>query len=211
MTVLMQLSEIADILPGTTIPGRIDNLPPGPYHILMPRHASEDGQPIKYSDIPLDERSQVMLDRVPSPQRHLCCGDLLFMSRGIKNRSCVIEELPEDGPAVAPIVFHVIRPKQDRIIPGYLAWVLNQSRTQNTIAREIRTSSVSTPMVPRKDFEKLLLPVPSRERQQQLTELSLLMLRELRLQHRLAELTEQRNGGLGAKLLQQLTDNEISS
>jgi hypothetical protein len=200
------LGEVAEILPGTTIPGRIDDLPPGPYHLILPRHASEDGQPICYSQIPAEERSVVDLERQPPAKRHLQVGDILFMSRGTKNRACVMADLPGDGPAVAPIVFHVLRPMQDRVLPGYLAWVLNQDRTQATIAREIRTSSVATPMVPRKDFEKLSIPIPDLERQRQIADLADLMLREQSLRRRLAELTEKRNLGLGSQLLNQLTN-----
>lgn len=209
-TNIVQLADIASILAGTTIPGRIDALTPGCYHLILPRHASEDGQPIDYQAIPYDQRSAVTLERQPSTKRHLQVGDILFMSRGTKNRACVIASLPEGEPAVAPIVFHVLRPDQRRVIPTYLAWVINQVSTQECIARDIRTSSVSTPMVPREDFGKLLIPLPDLDRQRSLAELADLMHREQALRQRLASLTDQAHQGLGARILSSMTSPRIT-
>jgi len=199
------LADVADILPGTSIPGRIDDLPSGPVHLILPRHAGEDGQPIRYGSIPASDRVLVELERQPPAERWLRSGDILFMSRGMNNRACQLLDLPDGEPVATPIIFHVIRVKPDRILPSYLTWLLNQTSVQATIAQNIRTSSVSTPMVPREDFGKMPIPVPDLNRQRLLAELADLMLREQGLRRRLSALTDQAFQGLGARILGSLT------
>lgn len=142
------------------------------------------------------------MDLIAPPQdRRLHPGDVLLVSRGEKNRACLVLNPPPDGMGIASNVFLVLRPDPGRVVPAYLAWLLNQAPIQDVIRRDVRTSSVSTPMVRSGDLAKLRVPVPDLAQQQRIADLAGLMQRETVLRHRLAELSEQRNRLVGAHIL----------
>lgn len=196
MTRHRPLRELADIFPGTSVPGKIAHNPHGRFHLILPRHVDEDGSAVHYDQIKPAER--VNMDVKVSADRLLRIGDVLFMSRGERNRAAVIIGLPAE-PTITSSVFYVLRPLPS-VKPTFLAWALNQRPMQDAI-RQIRTASVATPLVPRDAFSSLPLPLPDLERQGRIAALGDLLLQEQRLQNRLASAVTERNRLIGAQLL----------
>ena len=85
---------------------------------------------------------------------------------------------------------------------GYLAWCLNQAPIQAQIG-QVRTGA-GTPIVQRKIFADITIPLPSLEKQRQLATLAELMAKEQQIRQELVEETGKLHRALGHQLLQQL-------
>lgn len=71
-------------------------------------------------------------------------GDVLFMARGSRNYAVVVDdELPV--PCMAVASFHVLRPNLFKVVPVFLAWLLNQDSSQ--IYFRANNTGTTIPMV----------------------------------------------------------------
>jgi len=82
--------------------------------------------------------------------------DLLFVSKGENNRTCIYTR--DIGPAVASTLFFVLRVNKEIIRPRYLLWYLNTKETRKKIERMSKGSRI--PSVSKKLLEKLEIHVP---------------------------------------------------
>lgn len=198
MTTKHTLAAVAEITSGLSIPEAIRHTPDGRFPILLPRHIDGDGRPFVYDEnvhamrMDLDERLAM---RARSYRIHP--GDVVFMSRGEKNRAAIIYSCPEE--MVAPVAFFIIRPRSKDVSAGYLAWYLNQTPAQVFIAQH-RTGA-GTPIVQRQSFGELPLVLPPLAQQRSIAHLGELMQHELSLIERLAVTVATRNRVLGQILI----------
>jgi hypothetical protein len=188
-----RLIEAADITPGFSTPGAIQHEPDGRFLVIQPKHIDESGRPVSFG--PSHDTWMDLPDRAAgycvSP------GDVLFMSRGEKNRAARIDQCLSN--AVPTVAFFILRPRAELVDAGYLAWFLNQAPTQAAIS-QVRTGA-GTPMVQRALFEDLTIPLPPMAKQRKVAELSELQHREHDLMDRLASAVSQRNRGIGINFL----------
>ena len=126
-------------------------------------------------------------------------GDVLFVSRGSRNHATIVESIPDA--TIASATFYILHP-HDGIDPGYFAWCLNQIPVQAQIG-QVRTGA-GTPIVQRKDFADITIPVPYLHKQQQLAALGDLMAQEQRIRQKLVEETNKLHRVLGQQILQSL-------
>ena len=129
-------------------------------------------------------------------------GDVLFMSRGDRNRAWVIERAYK--PSIAPVSFYILRPRQG-LVGGYLAWYLNQQPAQAAIGK-MRTGA-GTPLIQREPFKALDVVVPAIDRQREVAALGVLLARERDLRQRLADATGRAHAALGANIIETLRDH----
>ena len=193
------LGDIAEITSGLSLAGAVLHQPTGKYQIIQPRHIDGAGRPFVFD-------SAIHSTRMDLPDRAdgylVRSGDVLFMSRGEKNRAAVIRSCP---PAtIAPAAFFVLRARVDLVLPDFLAWYLNQVPAQAAIA-QIRTSA-GTPMVQRANFSALCIALPSLTKQREIIRLGELMLREQQLTGQVATIVAERN-----RLIGQTVSNSLSS
>lgn len=116
--------------------------------------------------------------RVKAPEGHrLACGDIVLKSRG--NACCAVVERVPELPLVAAIPLFVLRLDRDRVVPGFLRWILNHPRTQ----AELAAAAVGTyvPTVAKRSIEDLHIELPSLERQQMIAQAAGLAEREREL------------------------------
>ena len=192
------LSSIAAIASGLSIPEAIRHVPGGRFHILSPRHIDDGGRPFIYDDqihamrMDLDERLAKRAEAY-----RVNPGDVVFMSRGEKNRAAVIRRCPTD--TIAPVAFFIIRPKDSTVSADYLAWYLNQVPAQAFIAQH-RTGA-GTPLVQRHSFGELPVALPSVAKQRSIAHLGELMLRERSVVERLGAIIAARNRVLGQTII----------
>ena len=188
-----RLADVAEITVGLSTPGAIQHEPAGRFLVIQPRHVHESGRPVSFG-VDHDTRMDLS-DRA----LHYCiqAGDVLFMSRGEKNRAARIDQCVPN--AVPTVAFFVLRPRPELVDAEYLAWFLNQAPTQAAIS-QVRTGA-GTPMVQRALFEGLSIPLPPLAEQQQIAYLSELQHREHALMERLASAVAQRNRGIGTNFL----------
>ncbi|MEW6666829.1 MAG: restriction endonuclease subunit S [Thermodesulfobacteriota bacterium] len=109
--------------------------------------------------------------------------DLLFMARGSRNYSILLNEIPNSTLAAA--CFFIIRVKAGEILPGYLHWYLNQAPVMRYLMRH-SGRGVSMPVVTRSVLEGIDVPVIPVETQQRIVEIGALMSAEQELLNSLA-------------------------
>jgi len=188
------IADCAKVMPGYALKVRVRHEPGGACQIILGRHLAE-GLPYRY----LPEHELRITPGGPLDKYRVRQGDVLFVSRGNHNCAVVVESVPD--PTVACATFYILRP-HDGIDPAWLAWCLNLAPIQARIAR-VRTGA-GTPMIQRRIFAELTLPVPPLDKQQQIAELGGLMAKERLLRQKLLEQTNNLHRALGVKLLRQM-------
>ncbi len=137
------------------------------------------------------------IDRIDFEKSHeqylVSVGDVLFLSRGHKQFALAIESELHD--TIASGYFYILRLGTDGILPGFLAWYINQSPFQAQLAQLSQGSHM--PFVSKTEFQDLSVPIPPLGLQEKIVALSRLSEQE---QFILTELATKR-----AALIQALT------
>ena len=185
------LKDCAEVVPGFSAKGSLSDDPEGTVQVLTAQHLTP-GEPYRYRD---EHRLRIRPSR--SLEKYLLVpGTILFMSRGANNYAVLLEEFPQ--PAIAPLSFFIIKPKPD-VFPAYLAWCLNQEPFQTEL-NAIRTGA-GTPMIPRREFGEIIIPLPSMTRQKLMATLADLQRREKDLLRQTVDATNRLHRLMGMKLL----------
>ncbi len=132
-------------------------IPVGQIVYLQAKHFDQNGQLI--SSLHPDLKAENISDR------HLLQhGDVLFAAKGTKNFAALYES--KNQPAVASTSFFVIRLQenfQDKILPGFLVWLINHPGSQKILkAKAVGTSIVS---ISKSVLEELEISIPDLETQ----------------------------------------------
>jgi len=122
-------------------------------------------------------------------------NDLLFMSRGVKNYTVLLQDVPNDSLAAAS--FFIVRPDLESVDPLYLTWLLNHPISQQYFT-QFGGSGVHMPVVKRVVLEQLKVPLPSLDKQRKIGSLYQLMFEEQSL---MKSLTQNRKKLLDAACL----------
>ncbi len=193
-TQMKKVAECAEVLPGFALKARAEHEPEGAYQIMMASHI-QDGAPYRYA---VEHELRMTLTGSPEKYR-VKNGDVLFVSRGVRNCAAVIASVPEK--TIASATFYVLRPNTN-IDPAYLAWCLNQQPAQTQIA-QIRTGA-GTPIVQRHALGDVQIPVPDMQSQHRIAELGALQAEEIKLRKRLLVAAESHQRLLGQKIMAEL-------
>ena len=192
---LTRIADCADVLPGYALKARAEHEPDGTHQVILGKHLAE-GVPYRY----LPEHELRITTKGSLEKYQVREGDVLFVSRGSRNYAAVVESVPEL--TVASATFYILRP-HNGIDPAWLAWCLNQAPIQAHIA-QARTGA-GTPIIQRRIFAELMVPIPPLDKQRQLAELGELMMKERSLRQALLDQSDRLHRALGEKLLQQMT------
>lgn len=111
-------------------------------------------------------------------------GDILFMARGAKNYSLLIDKVPES--VLAAACFFIIRISNPDVLPEYVWWYLNQSPVEEYLKR-FSGRAVHMPVVRRAVLESIDIPLPPIKVQKLVAEITTLMMKEHDLYKKLAE------------------------
>lgn len=146
---------------------------------LQSKHFNENGQlnTELYPDLPAHSISE----------KHLLKeGDVLFAAKGTKNFATVFENHNE--PSVASTSFFVIRLTDNKILPQYLAWFLNNYTTQTLLKGQAIGTSI--PSISKQVLENLEIAVPSIETQKVILQITKLRNKEKYLKQEIETLRE---------------------
>jgi len=113
-------------------------------------------------------------------------GDVLFAAKGTKNFATVFENHNE--PSVASTSFFVIRPTDKKLLPQYLAWVLNSHLTQTVLKGQAIGTSI--PSISKQVLENLEIAVPSIETQKAILQITKLRNKEKLLKQKIEVLRD---------------------
>ncbi|WP_298143026.1 restriction endonuclease subunit S [Flavobacterium sp.] len=157
---------------------------------LQAKHFDEYGQlhTVLHPDLAADGISEKHL---------LKGGDVLFAAKGTKNFAAVFENHNE--PAVASTSFFVIRPTSKKLLPQFLAWVLNSHATQTLLKCQAIGTSIQS--ISKQVLGNLEIAVPSIETQKAILQITELRHKEKSLKQQIESLKE--------KQIQQIILNAI--
>ncbi len=188
---VVRIADCAEVVPGYSLKARAEHEPEGTHQILMAKHLTE-GMPYRYRG-----EDELRMTPAGNVDKYVVqAGDALFVLRGTKNDSVVVESVPDNTLASSTLYVLKIKPGID---PAYVAWYLNQAAAQAAIS-QVRTGA-GTPIVQRNVFAEMAIPLPELRLQQQIAKLGDLMAREREIRKRLANETERYHRLLGQELL----------
>ncbi len=123
-----------------------------------------------------------------SEKHFLKVGDVLFAAKGTKNFAAVFENHNE--PSVASTSFFVIRPTDNKVLPQFLAWFLNNHTTQTLLKAQAIGTSI--PSISKQVLENLEIPVPEIKTQKAIVEISKLRNKEKSLKQQIEVLRDKK-------------------
>ena len=175
---IMKLKKIAKIQSGYISRGRIVPREDGKSLLMQAKDVSADH---------LSYRTDALVRFMPTlsgKDWFLKPGDILFMARGARNFSILIDKLPDS--VLAAACFFVVRISNSEILPEYLSWYLNQLPVEEYLKR-FSGRGVHMPVVKRVVLESIDIPLPPIRTQKQVSEINKLLQREQDLYKKLAE------------------------
>ncbi|MDK2848724.1 MAG: hypothetical protein PWP34_2077 [Desulfuromonadales bacterium] len=175
-----KIKKISEIWVGYQPKGRIEHDADNTHRLIQIKDFQDDGS------IDFDSLSWIIPDR--DPERYQVQeGDVLFSARGRYNTAYVLEGVPAH--TLAGGNFFVVRSERKGVLPGYLAWALNQPVTQEEI--KSRTMGTNISYISKKAFGDLEVPVPPLDVQRKICDLIGLQQQEQGLLMQLATKREQ--------------------
>ena len=174
----MKLKKIANIQSGFISRGKIDSREDGTCLLLQAKDVDADRHSYRTDALVR------FMPRLSDKDRFLKPGDILFMARGARNFSVLINKLPDS--VLAAACFFVVRTANSEILPEYLCWYLNQSPVAEYLKR-FSGRGVHMPVVRRAVLESIDIPLPPIKIQKQVSEMTMLLQREQDLYKKLAK------------------------
>jgi hypothetical protein len=174
----MQLKKIANIQSGYISRGKIESRENGTHFLLQARDVDAERLTYKADNLVRFGPDLSRKDWV------LKTDDVLFMTRGVRNYSILIKEIPDR--VLAAACFFIVRVSSDLLLPYYLCWYLNQAQVKHYLSRH-SGRGVHMPVVKRSVLENLNIPIPPIEVQVKIAELDVLLRNEMELLDKLAE------------------------
>lgn len=146
---------------------------------LQSKHFDEYGQlhSVLHPDLSAEGISEKHLLKV---------GDVLFAAKGTKNFATVFESHNE--PAVASTSFFVVRLTDNKVLPHYLAWFLNNHATQTHLKGQAIGTSI--PSISKQVLENLEIALPGIEAQKAILQITQLRKKEKSLKQKIEALRE---------------------
>jgi hypothetical protein len=177
----MKVSGLCSIHSGYTARGKLEPVHEGGVPALQLRDVSAE------NEIPGDKSQRYDLGKL-SDRYFVRGGEVVFRSRGEPNTAVAIHPtLPEPAAVILPLV--ILRPDKGRVLPGYLAWAINQPDAQRRLGVEAQGTSLR--MIPMSVLGNLDIAVPDLPTQRRILELNALGRQEGCLLRELATRREQ--------------------
>lgn len=118
------LYEVADVLSGYPFRGAITAGEQGDVHVVQVRDAKSTGQ------ISINGMVKTTLPGKKNPN-WLRSGDVLFIAKGVKHFSALVDNLPSKTVCTPHFFMIRIKPEyQDKVKPEFICWQLNQIPAQ---------------------------------------------------------------------------------
>src|SRR5215510_14033090 len=162
----MKLSDIAAIRSGFLFREKIEPNPQGKYQVIQIGDLSFAGE------LSLRSLSRIDLHGIKKSQL-LVKGDVLFISRGRRKQAVAISDELEN--AIASSQFFILHP-DERALPEYLAWYINQFPAQLYLEKHSTGSNVS--LINIRALAGMPVKVPPLDTQRRIIEVHRLSLRE---------------------------------
>lgn len=196
METRVRLEKIASIRMGYPVRTKVERDPNGTISIIQMKDID------KYNR--LDSSDIYIVQMEDSMKKHfLAENDILFRSRGVSTTAALVPKELENSIAAAPLT--VIRVKSNyskKVDPAYLAWYINQPRTQQQLSRlAAGTSLLHINLSALTDLE---VDIPPINKQKLIVEIAALSQREQQI---MEELARKRQAYIEGILIKQVRNN----
>ena len=163
-----RITDIADVRSGYQFREKVEHDPHGGVPVIQIKDVTGDFQ--------LQTHDLIRVAMHKTEPYRVQQGDVLFLARGHRLGAAAVTE-PVEG-TIATGYFFILHPS-DRILPGYLAWAINQKGFQERMRPLVRGSHM--PLITKGEFEGLTLDVPPLETQRLIEAIDCLHRRETTL------------------------------
>ncbi|HDH53265.1 MAG TPA: hypothetical protein ENH24_02135 [Nitrospirae bacterium] len=173
----LKIKDIADIQIGYQFRKKIEPVTDGTYTVIQMRDFDDNNNLIN---------SGLRRVKLPElPDKYLVNrNDILFLSRGHSNFAYPVTDSLEN--TIAASYFFILKIRSDKILPGYLAWSINQAPAQGYL-HNIARRGTHMPLVPKSAFENLKVHVPDIGTQNKIVKLNALINKERNLLNSIQE------------------------
>ena len=173
------LTDLVSIRTGY-VRGRFTPDTDGAFAVVEPKHINNRGL--------IETNTIDYAAELDPPDHHqLRVGDVLFVPRGPRHPAAQVQRGHVNGPlrrAVASSQLYILR-TDDRLLPAYLTWYLNQEQAQSYFQTFGRGATIAS--INQQILRELPLPVPSRARQARIVQIAQLADKETRLAQQLQQ------------------------
>ena len=133
------------------------------------------------------ENLNPVLSAGPKLEKHILNqGDILFAVKGREFFAVVYDG--RYAPAVSSSTFLVLQVKAKNILPEYVVWFLNHSKSQAILWSMARGTAISS--ITKSTLEQIEIPIPSVSKQNSILEFSNLQKKEKQLQQQIIQLKQ---------------------
>lgn len=194
----MKLGDIADVFSGHPFRGAVAHAENGNGAVIQMKDVG------RHSDI--DWESLVLTEiKGRKEPNWLKSGDAVFLSRGVHYFSTYIETV--ESKTVCSPHFFVVRVHDERFLPGFISWQLNQSAAQSYFSENaVGSGQQNVPIGVLKNIELILLPI---EQQLKIVELQAGAIGERRLYFDLIANREKQLDTLAEQVLRNKAEDEM--
>ena len=174
----MELKRLAKIQSGYISRGKVEGRDDGSCLLIQAKDANADHLSYRTDNLvrfnPRWSGKDWFLER----------GDILFMARGARNYSLLIDKVPDR--VLAASCFFIVRISNSNVLADYLWWYLNQRPVEKYL-KQFSGRAVHMPVVRRAVLESIGIPLPALETQKRIADITALMMKEQDLYQKLAE------------------------
>jgi restriction endonuclease S subunit len=182
MTKKLQLNEIADIISGMAFISR-DADPKGSIPVINASSIIAGSILSEFSDLP---KIKDLPMRSPAVVQD---NDLLMVSRSVPGNPFKTSLIRTDVPVIATSSLYIIRIKNNSVSPEYLNYFFNSKQFQQEVIENARGSTISH--ISRRILEEIQIPIPSKNHQQAVIDLSQNIQKQNNINQRKKELKEE--------------------
>ena len=176
-----RIKDIADIYLGYPFRGAVKSAPDGDSWVVQPRDI-DDCYSITWD---ANTMTKTTLTGRKEPN-YLQEGDVLFLARGNNNYASAVIN-PFENAVCSPIFFQ-LRLKEKALLPGFLAWQINQAPVQKQLMRT--TEGTLQKNVSKMILQDIEIAIPSVNTQQSVIKLANCFFEQIRTHQQLIENTK---------------------
>lgn len=174
-----KLKDITEIHSGYLFKSKIEHIKDGDISLVQLRDVNDQGM------IDWENTSRIHLEK-NNPKSSLKEGDVLFKAKSRYHTSALVSNI--GGRALATAHFFILRVPRKSLLPGYLAWYLNQKPAQTYFKKVARGTRVL--QVNKKLLGELEIIVPDKNTQQRIVKIDELFKKQKELENEIMNLRE---------------------
>ena len=179
----MYVKDIATVISGYAFRGAIKPDVNGNVFVCQARDIRQDDP---FQDVSTLTKTTL---EAPGYEGYLKKHDIVMVSRGMKSGAFRSTIFAADAPnVIASSSVHVIRIKAQAVLPEYVSYFINSKRGQDALSEIVSGSYIGA--VPRRELEKIEIPIPHPRQQEVLVNLYRNMREQERILERKKEIRE---------------------